>query len=208
MLHIYIIRHGTTECMEALIIQGSTGGRLSPQGKSEAQKTAQTLSKIKFDAVYCSPLGRAHETADIICAASGNHPVLIAELREMDCGWYEGTPDFTMKSRYTGFARKLEFFFKFLLIQISGESFGTVRKRVRQAWEKIRQLTPQGTILIVAHGISLHYLIEQAGGKPQIDKQRYMFSIINLEACSISELVLEDDGSARVVRVNDTSHLH
>ncbi len=193
--------------MEASIIQGSTGGHLSARGQAEAQKTARELSKIKFDTVYSSPLGRARETAEIVCAATGNQPVIVDELREMNCGWLEGTPDFTMKSKNTGLMRKVEFVSKFLLIQLSGESFRAVKKRAQQGWEKIRRLSPQGTILIVAHGISMHYLIELVGGKPQIDKARYMFSIINLEPCSISEIVLKDDGSSWVVRLNDTCHL-
>jgi broad specificity phosphatase PhoE len=193
--------------MEALIIQGSIGGHLSARGQAEAQKTSRELSKIQFDAIYSSPLSRARETAEIVCASTGKTPLIVDELREMDCGWYEGKPDFTMKSKNTGVARKLELISKFLLIQLSGESFWAVKKRVRQGWEKIRHLTPQGTILIVAHGISMDYLIKMLVDRDQISKDIYMFSIIKLEPCSLSEIVLEDDGSSRLVRVNDTSHL-
>jgi len=203
MQTIYLVRHGTTEWMELHKIQGASNSPLSPRGQLEAQKTAQALERIKFDAVYCSPLGRTRETAADICQARGCQPVIIEDLREIDFGWLEGGRDFNAPNGKLKFIQYIVLLARFLLIQISGERFAQVKKRAANSWQIIQQRCPRGTILIVAHGVLLHYLI---GGLLSAEerKQRGRF---HLQPCSISELEVDDTGTARVIRLNDTRHL-
>lgn len=52
------------------IFRGSSNEpRLTSKGWSTAMQCGQYLSTIKFDAIFCSPLRRADETAKAICAA-------------------------------------------------------------------------------------------------------------------------------------------
>ncbi len=203
MQKIYMVRHGTTEWMEIQKIQGSSNSPLSPQGRLEAQKTAQTLAQVKFDAVYCSPLGRTRETAAIICQPGGYQPKIIEDLREMDFGWLEGSADLRIPSGKLDIVVNARWLARIMVIGISGEGFTRVEKRAKKCWEDINRRSPAGTLLIVAHGIILHYLIANLLNA----EQRKNNKRIHLQPCSISEIVLEDDGSAGIVRMNDTSHL-
>jgi broad specificity phosphatase PhoE len=203
MQHIYIVRHGTTEWMEVWKIQGSTNSPLSTQGKREAEKTAQALAGVHFNAVYCSPLGRTRETAAIICRPHNLQPEIVDDLHEMDFGWYEGSPDFSLQTENVSFLRKFQLLTKVFLIQASGERFANVNRRANSSWDFINSQCPQGTILIVAHEVILHYLIGRLVGKEQMEA----VNPIHLQPCSITELMLDGKDDARIIRLNDTSHL-
>lgn len=57
---------------------------LSDTGREQAQAVAEALSSPQLDAVYCSNLQRAHETAVAIGSAHGVAPVVLPELREIE----------------------------------------------------------------------------------------------------------------------------
>jgi broad specificity phosphatase PhoE len=88
-------------------------------------------------------------------------------------------------------------------MQISGETFANTRKRAIRAVEHIRRDCPQGAILIISHEILLHYVVNRLTGNTNLDA----FADFRLEPCSISEFVLDDQGNAEIIRLNDTEHL-
>src|SRR5690242_16573437 len=94
MTLLTLVRHGTTEWMEAKRLHGITDSPLSETGKKEAALTGQFLSKQHFDAFYTSPLGRAVETAAIISGYIGMAPEQLDGLKERDFGMMDGRPDF------------------------------------------------------------------------------------------------------------------
>jgi probable phosphoglycerate mutase len=112
---LYLIRHGenpanlTKEFSHRLIDYS-----LTPKGVLQAQQTGEYFKSRPIDAIYCSPLKRAIETAEIIGQAIGVQPVIIEEFREVNVGalealggspenwathdsiiqaWFEGQPD-------------------------------------------------------------------------------------------------------------------
>jgi len=52
--HLFLLRHGTTEWIEARSVQGSTDSPLSERGRKEMQQALISLAGITFDAVSCS----------------------------------------------------------------------------------------------------------------------------------------------------------
>jgi probable phosphoglycerate mutase len=60
---------------------------LTPEGEKKAAALRQRLGKMKFDAVFSSPLQRARRTADL---AGFPDAQLTPVLREVDYGEYEG----------------------------------------------------------------------------------------------------------------------
>lgn len=203
MQHIYFVRHGTTEWMEHKKIQGISDIPLSAGGRKEAEKTARVFTEIELDAVYCSPLLRAYETAAIICKSKDRQPQIIPDLRELNFGWMEGRRDFNFPQINWGILRYIALLGRVFIVWISGEHFSQVKMRAQNSWRIIHERSPRGTVLIVAHGILLSFLITGLLSP----EQRKATKRIYLQPCSISEMVLEDDGSARIVRMNDTSHL-
>jgi len=204
MQHIYFVRHGTTEWMERKKIQGISDIPLSAGGRKEAEKTAKVFAEIELDAVYCSPLLRAHETAAIICKSKDCQPQIIPDLRELNFGWMEGKRDFNFPQKNWGIFRYIALLGRVFIVWISGEHLSQVKMRAQNSWRIIHERSPRGTVLIVAHGILLSFLITGLLSP----EQRKATKRIYLQPCSISEMVLEDDGSARIVRMNDTSHLN
>ena len=112
---LYLIRHGEnpaniTKQFSHRLVDYS----LTPKGVLQAQQTGVYFKSRQIDAIYCSPLKRAIETAEIIGQAIGVQPVIIEEFREVNVGalealggspenwathdsiiraWFEGQPD-------------------------------------------------------------------------------------------------------------------
>jgi serine/threonine-protein phosphatase PGAM5 len=59
---IYLVRHGEHQDAE----HGLTDGPLSPRGHRQAERLADRLSGVPFDAVWHSPLERAAQTAQAV----------------------------------------------------------------------------------------------------------------------------------------------
>ena len=66
MKDVYIVRHGETSDNREKIIQGQADSPLTEDGKASVKERAQILKDVAFDAVYCSPLGRAMTSLNII----------------------------------------------------------------------------------------------------------------------------------------------
>ena len=65
-MQIYIMRHGTTVWNEKGITQGRTNNRLSKKGKLLTEEVSQKYKDLKIDFIFCSPLMRTVQTANII----------------------------------------------------------------------------------------------------------------------------------------------
>ena len=88
MTPVYVIRHGETEWSRDQRHTGRTELPLTPHGEQQARDLGARLRSFSFAHVFTSPQRRALET----CALAGYAGVARedAELREWDCGDYEG----------------------------------------------------------------------------------------------------------------------
>lgn len=68
-MKLYIIRHGQTTWNAEGRLQGRTDTELNENGREAAINYGKTLTDIKFDKVFASPLKRARETAELILKA-------------------------------------------------------------------------------------------------------------------------------------------
>lgn len=90
---VYIIRHGENHAN--LIKQLSSkvvDYPLTEKGILQAQQTGEALVGKGIEALFCSPLKRAHQTAEIIGQAIGLTPVVVKDLIEIDVGDMETMP--------------------------------------------------------------------------------------------------------------------
>jgi len=78
--YLYLVRHG--EQVDAEF--GLPDGPLSDRGREQADRIADRLGSISFDAAYTSPLQRAIETAEVITKRLGVQPATPSALL-MDC---------------------------------------------------------------------------------------------------------------------------
>jgi probable phosphoglycerate mutase len=72
-LEILLIRHGDPDYSK---------DSLTPRGRIEAQRLAETLREVDIDDLYVSPLGRAQETCACTAQAKQLEPVTLDWLRE------------------------------------------------------------------------------------------------------------------------------
>jgi probable phosphoglycerate mutase len=88
-----IARHGETDWNKSGILQGWFDVPLNDLGRSQAQALAAKLANAGFDAIWASPLARAHETADIVAAVLGLPPPTSHDgLKEKHFGAIQGIP--------------------------------------------------------------------------------------------------------------------
>lgn len=70
-MKIYLIRHGETDWNHINRFQGREDIELNAAGIAQAARCGQTLQGLGIEAVYTSPLKRAHCTGEEIAAQIG-----------------------------------------------------------------------------------------------------------------------------------------
>ncbi len=78
--YLFVVRHGETKANEDDIDAGPLDFPLTKKGVKEASFIAKTLSKVKVNAVYSSPVFRAVETAKILAAP---HKLKVKTLEDL-----------------------------------------------------------------------------------------------------------------------------
>jgi broad specificity phosphatase PhoE len=84
-------RHGESEANVQRVYWNQPGRfPLTPRGRQQAEALADALTGYSFSALYCSPVLRALETAQIVGWRFGLTPQVADGLREYDVGILEG----------------------------------------------------------------------------------------------------------------------
>jgi broad specificity phosphatase PhoE len=83
---VALARHGETPYNAQRRFQGHLPVGLSDRGREQAHELARLAAQREWAALYCSPLHRARETADIVGAVIGRHPIEDARFAETDTG--------------------------------------------------------------------------------------------------------------------------
>lgn len=152
-VEIFVARHGQNEDNFARILGGHRDKPLTALGRAQARQLAEGIidAGLSFDAVYCSPLIRAHETADIIAEIVGlPKPVVDNNLIERDFGVMTGVPvgDIEKLTNDTIKLDELTYF----LNAVGAEEFPDVMKRAKKVLDDLRSRYSSGKILLVCHG--------------------------------------------------------
>lgn len=83
---VYLARHGQTAYNHEGRFQGQQAVPLDDTGRAQAAELAERAAGYDFRALWCSPLLRARETADVVAARIGLEPLEDARLMETDAG--------------------------------------------------------------------------------------------------------------------------
>ena len=151
-MRIYFTRHGETEWNRAGIIQGQDDSPLTEEGIEMGKILREKCKDIHFDAVYSSDLGRAYDTAKIICP--DRHIIKTSLLREIDVGYWSGKniKDVRREDRWL---HSLYFDNPHKYNRIDGESLYDLRRRVEKFFEYAVYPELDKNILIVTHGVTI-----------------------------------------------------
>ncbi|MEO6725680.1 MAG: histidine phosphatase family protein [Blastocatellia bacterium] len=146
-MKLYLVRHGLTEENAARVIQGWNPGKLSTLGIEQAEKLAERLKDIQFNAIYSSDSTRAADTARIIARYHEAPINFTAALRERHMGIFQGGPalEFEQAQTLSGLS-PADF------TPEGGESLEELSHRAMSFVQGLRDQYWQQTILLVAHG--------------------------------------------------------
>jgi broad specificity phosphatase PhoE len=144
------------------------------------------------------------QTAQAIAAVINLEPVPMNGLNEMDFGWLEGRPLIDHQTLAKSPIARFFDRFQFLLVRkISGESINHLRRRVFAAWQKILDENKNEISIVVAHSAVFNNILIHHFGR-KYPKGTYYYS---MRPCSISEIEINNAGQARLLRLDDVSHL-
>jgi len=197
MTEIILVRHGETEWNVQEIFRGRLDIELNETGIKQAKLLGESLSKIKIEAIYSSPLKRALETAEAIAS---HHDIKIAPgLIDFDFGKWQGLPHQEIKDRYK------ELYTEWLnspdkVTMPEGESLNDVRKRALNVVDEVIA-KHEGTVILVSHRVVNKVLICALLG---LDNSH--FWNIRLDTCGITAFTYENERFI-LARHNDTSFL-
>jgi broad specificity phosphatase PhoE len=159
---ILLARHGQTAYNAARRFQGHLPVPLDETGRAQAQALADAVAQREIGQLWCSPLARARETAEIIAARTGHEIVEDARFAETDAGdWtdryfadiQEEAPD--LFGRFVGADPSFGF--------PGGESFQEQAERIARGLDAARQASP-GPVLVVCHGVTIRIAQALAAG--------------------------------------------
>jgi broad specificity phosphatase PhoE len=158
---VYLARHGQTAYNLERRFQGRLPVPLDETGLEQAADLAERASRHTFAALWCSPLLRARETADIVGARIGLQPREEPRMMETDAGdWTDRLFVDVQAEDPDGFAGFIEgrpgFAFP------GGESFAQQGVRVAAALQDIEQ--GELPALVVCHGVVIRIALYQRAG--------------------------------------------
>jgi broad specificity phosphatase PhoE len=154
MLKIYLARHGQNEDNANGVLNGHRDMPLTSIGEAQAVEVANKIkeAELTFDAVLCSPLGRAKKTAEIISEVNGlPEPEVNDLLIERDFGVMTGVEQSRVEELCAPDIIKTETINYFLSPE-GAETFPDLLNRAEVLLNKLTTEYIDGSILLVTHG--------------------------------------------------------
>jgi 2,3-bisphosphoglycerate-dependent phosphoglycerate mutase len=154
---VLLLRHAETAAPERFHGAESDIG-LGERGREQAEAVALALAGLRPDALYCSAMRRAVETAGPIGRACGLVPRLVESLHERRMGPLSGRSklegmDAYDEAKTRWMAGDLDF------THAGGESYADIRRRAVPAFEALAARHPGRTIIVVAHGVVIRVVL-------------------------------------------------
>jgi broad specificity phosphatase PhoE len=198
---VYLVRHGATQLTAEDRFAGEVAVDLSDEGRWQATQLGERLENQEISALYCSPLSRTVETAEIIGSICGLTPRLHDGLREISHGHWEGL---TRREVETQYAAEYEAWDEdpFTFAPEGGESGVAVLARALPVVRQVVTSHEGERVLIVSHKATIRLLLSILLG---IDARGYRDRLDQAPAC-LNVLDFRDPVRARLMLFNDISH--
>jgi phosphoserine phosphatase len=195
-----LVRHGQTEWNRVERFRGRANIALDDTGRSQASAAALRLKGEHVAAIYCSPLKRAVETADIIAKQLNISAQPLEGLNDIDFGSWQGlSAEEAAKQDNKMFTMWVE---KPHLVRFpKGGSLDIVRQGVLAAVDELAARHVDQTVMLVTHKVVCQVLMCAMLG---LDNSHFWQVKQDVNAINIFEI---RDDSPLVNLVNDTCHL-
>jgi broad specificity phosphatase PhoE len=198
---LYLVRHGATARTAEDRFSGAEGVDLSDEGRRQVQRLAERLAEETITVAYTSPLGRAAETAEILCKPHALTPVFRDGLKEISHGHWEGLTRAEVESRF-GDEYRLWEGDPFTFAPVGGESGVSVLARALPTIREVVTTYPDRNALVVSHKATLRLILSSLLG---FDPRGYRDRLDQSPAC-LNVVDFQDAVHARLMLFNDTSH--
>ncbi len=175
----YLMRHGEAEHNVGRFLNSdnSTPAHLTEKGKREIQDAANRFSNKNIDLVYCSPLIRTRETADILMKSlniSSDKLIIDDRLKETQSGVLNGKTFEEYNSIYKSFLDK------FSQKPEGGESLTDIKRRVGDFIYEINNKHSNKNILVVSHEYPIWMMMSLNEGLDNIAASKMKESVEDL----------------------------
>lgn len=190
-MELTLVRHGQSTANRDGILQGRLDAPLSELGRRQASQLGAWFVQrgMDWDAVYCSPLSRARDTATLITEHVGRaSPVQDASLAEIDVGQMQGKTGSVLRAEHASFyTRGIEGLGDYS--EFGGEAYDAVQARVRRfiALLTERHQSAAERVLVVSHGGLMFQLVKMLICQPV---PRVM--LIKFGNCSVTRINMRD----------------
>ncbi len=151
-VQLTVTRHGQTDWNNQRKLQGGENDiPLNDTGRAQASELAKKLKGRTFDAIVCSPLGRAQETARIIANELGIENITTLDgLKERGCGAWSGMNVDELLLKYPLPQEDGELGMHYRIVE-GGENLSDFLKRMERTEQEILTKFPGKNILVVCH---------------------------------------------------------
>jgi broad specificity phosphatase PhoE len=172
--YLFVVRHGDTEANEKGIDAGPLDYPLTKKGVKGASFIAKTLSGIKIDAVYSSPVFRAVQTAKILARPHGLKVRSLEELTEAK-----------LKPQFVGKKGRLH------ILTTPGafsETNEELQERIKKAIGIISKKS-KGNVIVVSHGDVITAMLEGVVER-RVTQEKYY--VLHPDPASLSIVEVKD----------------
>ena len=194
-MELLLIRHGLPVRRE--LVDGPADPELSESGLAQAERLADYLAAESLDAVYASPLRRAHQTAMPVAGRRGLSITLVDGVAEWDRNSNEYVPVEELKAtndpRYAAMMSG-----EWTAAEETREEF---HHRVVTALEALIDAHPGQRIAVSCHGGVINSYVGHVLGLPV--GQHFFYP----NYTSIHRIVASRRGHREVVTLNETARL-
>jgi broad specificity phosphatase PhoE len=209
MAEFVVVRHGSTENLEARQWQGWSPVPLSSLGREQALLLARGLAgEGEVELILTSPLVRTRQTAEIIAKATGARLENVDALKERMTAsrlWgmaHNDSLDYASLSRAHRFDPAWAY--------EDEEPWPQLARRVLEVIELMRERIPSaGRFVLVTHGITIRLLAAAILAGPDAALESWLRVYVGLgspECCSLAVFAADANG-IRLERWNDANHL-
>jgi probable phosphoglycerate mutase len=194
-VELLLIRHALPRRVE--LTEGPADPGLAADGRAQTERLVGYLASEPLDAVYASPLRRAHETAAPLARAQGLDVVPVAGVAE----WDQDRPDYVPVEELKAADDPR---WQALLdgTWTATESAAEFRDRVRDTVEALVSAHRGDRVAVVCHGGVINAYLAHVLG---LTTPNHAFFYPNYT--SIHRVAAASTGERSIVTVNETSHL-
>ncbi len=199
MTLVYLVRHCFSVSNNSGIFAGWLDSDVSEIGAKQLECLSEKFRNINLDAVYSSPLLRAHKTALAVNKYPKAEFITESRFKELNMGEYEGKAfaDMTERQQRAWNGNFADF------KTVEGETPAEVYDRVYEGFLSAIKENSGKTIAIVSHGAALRLLVCRLKGYG-IDMYNNIEGILNT---GVTLLEAENEGNIKFLFENDLSHL-